>query len=91
VGAVVRFSIEDTGEGIASEHLPHVYEKFYRVPGTRRSGGAGLGLAIVREIVTAHGGKVDVSSRPGEGSTFTFTLPGAATEPSTQGNDGRVT
>ena len=74
-GAGVRFTVEDTGDGIAAEHLPHVYEKFYRVPGGRRHGGAGLGLAIVREIVTAHGGQVGVSSRLGEGSSFTFTLP----------------
>jgi signal transduction histidine kinase len=71
----VRFTVEDSGEGIAPEHLGHVFEKFYRVPGRHRPGGAGLGLAIVREIVVAHGGTVDVVSHPGAGSTFSFTLP----------------
>ena len=65
----------DTGEGIAAEHLPRLFEKFYRVPGSRSAGGAGLGLAIAREIVSAHGGQIDVASRPGEGTTFTFRLP----------------
>ena len=71
----VRFSVADTGEGIGAEHLPHVFEKFYRVPGTRRTRGAGLGLAIAREIVVAHGGQIDVASQQNEGATFTFTLP----------------
>ena len=73
----VRFAVADTGEGIAPEHLPHLFEKFYRVPGTRHAQGAGLGLAIAREIVAAHGGQIDVTSRPGQGTTFTFTLPTA--------------
>jgi NtrC-family two-component system sensor histidine kinase KinB len=73
----VRFAVADNGEGIAPEHLPHLFEKFYRVPGTRHSQGAGLGLAIAREIVVAHGGQIDVASRPGQGTTFTFTLPKA--------------
>jgi signal transduction histidine kinase len=76
-GGDVRFAVEDTGEGIAPEHLPHIFEKFYRVPSARHRGGAGLGLAIVREILAAHGGQVDVASRPGAGATFTFTLPAA--------------
>ena len=74
-GDSVRFAVSDTGEGIAAEHLPHIFEKFYRVPGARSAGGAGLGLAIAREIVAAHGGQIDVASRPGEGTTFTFRLP----------------
>jgi signal transduction histidine kinase len=71
----VAFAVADTGEGIAEEHLPRLFEKFYRVPGSRAPRGAGLGLAIVREIVAAHGGQVAVASRPGEGATFTFHLP----------------
>ncbi len=71
----VRFAVADSGEGIAPEHLPHLFEKFYRVPGSRRAQGAGLGLAIAREIVVAHGGQIEVTSRPGKGTTFTFTLP----------------
>ncbi len=74
-GTFVRFAVADTGAGIPAEHLPQVFEKFYRVPGSRSRGGAGLGLAITREIVAAHGGQIDVESRPGGGSTFTFTLP----------------
>ena len=74
-GKAVRFAVEDTGEGIPAEHLPHLFEKFYRVPGSRHCGGAGLGLAIIREIVAAHGGLVDVASRPGEGTTFEELLP----------------
>ena len=74
-GGIVRFTVEDTGEGVAAEHLGRVFEKFYRVPGSRAAGGAGLGLAIVREVVVAHGGEVDVRSEPGEGAAFSFTLP----------------
>lgn len=70
-------SVADTGEGIPSEHLPHVFDRFYRV-GTSRSrseGGAGLGLAIVKQMVQSHGGQVRVESQPGRGSTFYVTLP----------------
>ncbi len=74
-GDSVRFTVEDTGEGIPHEHLGQIFEKFFRVPGARSGGGAGLGLAIAREIVVAHGGEIHVSSRPGVGTTFTFTLP----------------
>jgi signal transduction histidine kinase len=75
VDHAVRFAVEDTGEGIAEEHLPRIFERFYRVPGSRAPHGAGLGLAIAREIVDAHGGQITVRSRPGEGSTFAFTVP----------------
>ncbi len=74
-GDRARFEIADTGEGIPPEHLPRIFDKFYRVPSTRHSGGVGLGLAIVREIVTAHGGEIEVASEPGRGTKFTFTLP----------------
>ncbi|HEV3166856.1 MAG TPA: ATP-binding protein [Isosphaeraceae bacterium] len=74
-GTFVRFMVKDTGEGISPEHLPHMFEKFYRVAGTRNRGGAGLGLAITREILTAHNGQISVVSRRGQGTTFTFTLP----------------
>jgi signal transduction histidine kinase len=72
---LVRFSVQDTGEGIPPEFVPRIFDKFFRTPGTKRAGGAGLGLAIVREIVTAHGGQIDVRSTMGKGTTFTFTLP----------------
>jgi two-component system OmpR family sensor kinase len=70
-------AVSDTGEGIAAEHLPHIYERFYRVSDSRArsEGGTGLGLAIVKHLVQAHGGKVWAESEPGKGSTFFFTLP----------------
>jgi signal transduction histidine kinase len=77
-GATVRFSVEDSGEGIPAEHLPRIFERFYRVPGRSAADGAGLGLAIAKDILEAHGGTISAQSRPGEGSTFTFTLPAAA-------------
>ena len=73
----VRFNVADTGEGIANEALPHVFERFFRAQNSRAKHGAGLGLAITREIVVAHGGTIDVQSRPSQGTTFTFTLPRA--------------
>jgi signal transduction histidine kinase len=76
-GRSVAVSVRDTGPGIASEHLPHVFERFYRADPSRAraSGGAGLGLAIVKGIVEAHGGTVGVASEPGHGATFRFSLP----------------
>ena len=76
--AQVRIAIEDTGPGIAAEHLPHLFERFYRVDAarSREQGGSGLGLAIAHSIVTAHGGTLDVSSEVGRGTTITVTLPG---------------
>ncbi|MCE5269842.1 HAMP domain-containing protein [bacterium] len=71
----VCFSVRDTGKGIPPEHLGHLFEQFYREPGQDEKTGVGLGLAIVKEIVQAHGGEVAVESTPGEGSTFSFTLP----------------
>jgi signal transduction histidine kinase/putative methionine-R-sulfoxide reductase with GAF domain len=73
----VYVSVADTGIGIAPEHLHRIFERFYQVNGTttRRFGGLGLGLALVWEIVEAHGGSVRASSRPGEGSTFTVAIP----------------
>ena len=73
----VVISVADTGEGMPPEHLPHIFERFYRVDQarTRTSGGAGLGLAIVREFVQLMGGQVDVESVPGEGSCFRVRLP----------------
>jgi len=73
----VRFSVQDTGVGIPHEHLGRIFEQFYRVPGQDDKSGIGLGLAIVREIIRAHGGEVGVESTPGKGSTFRFTLPQA--------------
>jgi NtrC-family two-component system sensor histidine kinase KinB len=71
----LQFQVHDTGAGIPREHLPRIFEKFYRVPDGHQAGGAGLGLAIAREILTAHGGEIEVDSQTGRGTTFTFTLP----------------
>ena len=76
-GNSVAVSVADTGSGIPQEYLPHVFDKFVQVPGAA-TGGAGLGLAISRLIVEAHGGQISVQSEQGKGSTFTFTLPIAA-------------
>jgi two-component system phosphate regulon sensor histidine kinase PhoR len=72
----VEFYVRDFGPGIASEHLPRIFERFYRVDKarSRESGGTGLGLAIVKHIVLNHGGAVRVESAVGHGSTFFFTL-----------------
>jgi two-component system, NtrC family, sensor histidine kinase KinB len=77
---VITFEVKDTGTGIAPAHLSRIFEKFYRVPGSKSSGGAGLGLTIAREIVEAHGGQIAAESEPGKGTTFTFTLPIATAE-----------
>ncbi len=68
-----RFEVRDTGAGILPEHQKRIFEKFFRVPGTRPEG-AGLGLAIAREIVEAHGGQLGVDSTLGQGSRFWFTV-----------------
>ena len=70
----VRFSVTDTGTGIPSQYLPRIFEPFFRVPGRKNETGAGLGLAIAREIVEAHGGAIGVESQEGKGSMFSFTL-----------------
>ncbi len=71
----IRFSVADTGEGISPEHMEHLFEQFYRVPGQQQKSGIGLGLSIVKEIVEAHGGKVSAESVYTKGSVFYFTLP----------------
>ncbi len=73
----VRVSVEDTGIGIPPESLPRIFERFYRVDKarSRELGGIGVGLAIVKHIIRAHGGKTAVESAVGKGSTFSFTLP----------------
>jgi len=75
----VEFYVQDFGAGIASEHLPRLFERFYRVDKarSRESGGTGLGLAIAKHIMLAHGGSIRAESELGHGSTFLFTLPTA--------------
>ena len=69
--------MRDSGAGIAAEHLPNIFERFYRTDPSRarETGGAGLGLAIVKQLVAAHGGTVRAQSFPGAGSTFFFSIP----------------
>ncbi len=75
----IRVSVTDTGEGIAAEDLPHIFERFFRADTARAShtGGAGLGLAISRSIVRDHGGEMGATSEPGRGTTVWFTVPAA--------------
>ena len=76
----VQFSVADTGEGIPAQFVPRVFDKFFRTPGAKQQGGAGLGLAIVREIIVSHGGQIGVQSTIGKGTTFTFSLPAAVSQ-----------
>jgi two-component system phosphate regulon sensor histidine kinase PhoR len=71
------FSVTDTGEGIAAEHIPRLTERFYRVDRSRsrETGGTGLGLAIVKHVLTRHGARLDIQSTPGKGSTFSAIFP----------------
>src|SRR6266516_1927459 len=82
-GQVQCFFVRDTGMGIRPEELPRIFERFYKADRARSKtdfigpggGGSGLGLAIARHVVEAHGGRITAESTPGQGSTFTFTLP----------------
>ena len=73
----VDVSVRDTGIGIPAQHLPHLFDRFYRVDParSRKAGGSGLGLAISRWVVESHGGSITVESTEGEGTTFTVSLP----------------
>ncbi len=73
----MRLSVSDTGAGIASEHLPRIFERFYRADQSRSrdEGGTGLGLAIVKHLVEAHGGRVWAESERGRGTTVHSWLP----------------
>ncbi len=81
-GEWLRFQIMDHGPGIDSEHMTHLFERFYRVPNSSRGvRGTGLGLYICRKIVEAHGGEINVASQPGQGTRFDFTLPLMVSDP----------
>jgi signal transduction histidine kinase len=71
----VTIDVEDTGVGIPDEHLPHIFERFYRVPSANPEKGLGLGLSFVAWIVKAHGGTIDVQSRASGGTRFRVHLP----------------
>lgn len=71
----IRFTVGDTGIGIAAEDLPRIFERFYKVDRSRATSGTGLGLAIARHLVEAHGGRIWVESEVGKGSSFQFTIP----------------
>jgi signal transduction histidine kinase len=70
-----ELEVSDTGVGIPEDQLPLIFERFYRAEEARASSGAGLGLSIARQIAEAHGGRIEVESTPGEGSTFALLLP----------------
>jgi two-component system phosphate regulon sensor histidine kinase PhoR len=75
-GDVVEVKVIDTGHGIPEDSLPHIFDRFYRVPGSEEEAeGTGLGLSIVKSIVEKHGGKIWVESEEGQGSTFAFAVP----------------
>jgi signal transduction histidine kinase len=76
-GGRVRLEVRDTGPGIAAEDVPYIFDRFYRGDPSRArtTGSTGLGLAIARSIVQAHGGTIEVESKPGEGTCFIVTLP----------------
>jgi len=79
VGSMVETSVSDTGRGIPADEIEHVFERYFQAErGVRHDDGSGLGLSIVKQLVTAHGGEISVESREGEGTTFRFTLPQAA-------------
>jgi signal transduction histidine kinase len=78
VDGEVEIVVRDTGVGIPAEHLPHVFERFYRGEASRSGPGSGLGLAIVKHVVEAHDGQVAVDSRPGLGTTVRLVLPWVA-------------
>jgi two-component system heavy metal sensor histidine kinase CusS len=77
-----QISVSDNGSGIAPEHLPRVFDRFYRADPSRSSGGTGLGLALVKSILDLHGGSAAIQSKVGQGTTVALTLPG---KPATEG------
>jgi len=84
-----EFSVRDTGPGIASEHLPRLTERFYRVDRSRsrETGGTGLGLAIVKHVVQRHGAELKIDSVPGAGSTFSIVFPSTRLRPANVSRD----
>ncbi|MBI1258622.1 MAG: HAMP domain-containing protein [Chloroflexi bacterium] len=93
-GECLRVEVQDTGDGIPAEHLPNVFERFYRADfgRSRQRGGMGLGLAIAKAIIEAHNGSIRVSSSgvPGEGTTFVFEIPVIATDVHPQMSEAKI-
>jgi signal transduction histidine kinase len=77
----VHVSVVDTGPGISPQDLEHLFERFYRIPGSERRDGSGLGLSVAQKIVQEHNGRVEVASTVGAGTTFTICLPLTAVQP----------
>ena len=73
---LVAFSVKDDGQGIEEKYLSHIFDRYFKVPGNPAGGGTGLGLAICREFIEAQGGIIQVTSRPGQGSVFSFSFKG---------------
>ncbi len=86
------FSVTDSGEGIAAEHIPRLTERFYRIDRSRsrETGGTGLGLAIVKHVLTRHGARLDIQSIPGKGSTFSAIFPASRIQPTGAPERGKV-
>ena len=86
------FSVADTGEGIAPEHIPRLTERFYRVDRSRsrETGGTGLGLAIVKHVLARHGARLDIQSIPGKGSTFSVAFPAQRVQLPGASDNGKV-
>jgi len=86
------FSVTDTGEGIAPEHIPRLTERFYRVDRSRsrETGGTGLGLAIVKHVLTRHGARLEIQSIPGKGSTFSVAFPAQRVQRPGASDNGKV-
>jgi signal transduction histidine kinase len=76
-GNAAKIVVEDTGIGIPTDHLPYIFDRFYRVPDPNPEKGLGLGLSFVASIVKAHGGQITVESEPGKGSRFIIQLVAA--------------
>ena len=81
---MVLVEVRDTGRGIAPEELPHLFEKYHRAAATREQEGTGLGLFIVKTLVEAQGGQVEVESRLGQGTCFRVLLPAASASTTSQ-------
>lgn len=92
VGADAVLTVQDSGSGIGAEHLPYIFERFYRVDAgrSRRHGGSGLGLAISKNLVNVHGGTIQCESPPGKGCLFTVRLPVSKTVSATQQENKNV-